>query len=321
MALPTLTKTWQFNVNQLIAYTGNLLDTNRLFHLTYKNTLTGFASSPWAMRYSCNSVTAGTPGDGVDRLTTAANFVFGNIGAAHSWYVLRQTGTGSNTELLVSLESASSNGQSAFIAMSPNAGFTGGSTTLKPTATDSVTMYSGTGWLINGTPTYRLHAQLSTDGQCTRIFNYDGGTTRNVLIIDKPYLPTAGWSNPVVGFAAVGSALLASYMCSPLGNLSANINGTPSLIMATSEGVASQLLSANTACLLANEISGEWPMFPAGIASITTGTRGRHGTFQDLWFGSNNVNSGDTYPNSPSNEFAQFSNLILPWNGSAVALS
>lgn len=89
MSLPSLAKTWQFNANNSIAAQGTALADNRRLWRTLKDALIGFATNPWVMRYSCNSVTAGTAGDGVDRLTADSNFVWANDTVAHTWYVLR----------------------------------------------------------------------------------------------------------------------------------------------------------------------------------------------------------------------------------------
>jgi len=71
---------------------------------------------------------------------------------------------------------------------------------------------------------------------------------------------------------------------------------------------------------MANEISGEWPMLPIGIAGVGAGARGRHGSIADLWIGSNGVASGDSYPVAQA-DFAQFGSLIVPWNRGAIHLS
>ena len=72
MALPTLEKTWQFNVNQAIATTGvvNTDAQNLLFRI--KQTLIGFSSNPWTVVRSSNSVTTGAS----DLWVAASNLIF-----------------------------------------------------------------------------------------------------------------------------------------------------------------------------------------------------------------------------------------------------
>jgi hypothetical protein len=73
---------------------------------------------------------------------------------------------------------------------------------------------------------------------------------------------------------------------------------------------------------IANELSGEWPLWPISIDCSTVGARGRLGTLVDIWMGSSAVASGDSYPaTGTTGQFAQFNNLVIPWNGGAVNLS
>jgi len=64
----------------------------------------------------------------------------------------------------------------------------------------------------------------------------------------------------------------------------------------------------------ANDIDSTYPIMPIGIYSRTAGNRGRHGFVYDLWWGLQNVADLETYGGSAL--FAQFSDLIFPWNGS-----
>lgn len=65
----------------------------------------------------------------------------------------------------------------------------------------------------------------------------------------------------------------------------------------------------------ANDFTGEWPMFPLGYFGVTSGARGRLGTATDLWLGNDGVGNCSAYPNDTSYQFAQYGNLILPWDG------
>ena len=153
------------------------------FIRTVKDALIAFASTPWTMRYSCNSVTAGAAGDGVDRITTNANLVWASAGSAHSWIVLRQTGIATNFELLLSCENAHASGTTLMIVVSPAAGFTGGTTTARPTATDEVVLNAAAvAWAASAVTALRWHLQQSTDGQCTRIITCAAGSIQSAQI-------------------------------------------------------------------------------------------------------------------------------------------
>src|SRR4051812_42695947 len=123
MALPSLTKTWNFLVNALIPATGSSLNDNRTLLKSIKDALKGSGTwtdsaganlggapaGAWTTRYWWDSVTAGTAGDGVDRWGAIGNLVWANAGSAHSWYALRQTGIATNFEVLFSCENANGN--------------------------------------------------------------------------------------------------------------------------------------------------------------------------------------------------------------------
>lgn len=317
MALPTLTKTWQFNVDNAIAAQGSALADNRRILRSIKDALIGFATNPWTMRYSCNSVTAGTAGDTTDRLTTDANFVWASAGTAHSWFVLRQTGVATNFEVCISCESVSTNGVQLAIVISPSAGFTGGTTTARPTATDEFVVLSGT-WTAQATDTASRWSVLqSTDGQCTRVWGAASGSINYVWILDKPANAVTGWSNPSCGWAFGATPTLNNFTAYNGKMRSGSTNGNVAM---GCETAGNAIIPSDTVIgTVANEIDGTWMALPIGISCNTVGIRGRHGTMQDLWFSQSPIPTGDTYPDV-TNQFVEVFPLILPWNGGPVHL-
>jgi hypothetical protein len=85
--------------------------------------------------YSCDATVAGTKGDGVNRWDSDADITGATPGTAHSWYVLLHTALGA---LCIDKDSAGDGGGGApgSVFWSPAAGFTGGTTLARPTATD-----------------------------------------------------------------------------------------------------------------------------------------------------------------------------------------
>jgi len=200
MALPTLTKTWQHNVNNAIAALGSALADNRRLLRSIKNALVGFGTNPWTVRYSSSSAVAGTAGDGVDRWSADSDLVWAAAASAHSWIVLRQTGIATNYEVCFSLEGASATGVAMLAVVSFSAGFTGGSTTARPTATDEQ-IFTLTNWSGNGADVAsRWSVMQSTDGQCTRVLVCISGSVTLYWIMDRPANPSTGWANPSVSF-------------------------------------------------------------------------------------------------------------------------
>lgn len=316
MALPTLVKTWQFNVNNVIATSGNVTTDNKALILAVKNGMLGFGSTPWTMRFSCNSVTAGTAGDGVDRWTTTANLVAAAAGIAHSWAVLRQAGTGANVEICIDLNNTTISNTA--LVFSFGAGFTGGSTTARPTATDEIVL-ALTSWpTVSGNN--RWHLIQSTDGALTRLFVSQGGTPLVNWIIDAVANGVTGWATPILmGINPTNtSPASAAIMFSNTGNYNirpASTNGAASFAC---EGNTSGTLIQVGAGSVANELDSNWPMLPLTVFGITGGMRGRLGTMIDLWAG--NAPNGSSYPTGVTNQFAQFGNLIVPWNGTVPTL-
>lgn len=310
MALPSLTKTWQFNVNNAQTAQGTALADNRLALFNIKTAMIGFGTQPWTVVSSSDSTASGN----TDKWVAATNLVWNTAGSAHSWIVLKQTGIGSNAQLLISCSASSGSGLNATIKFSPSVGFTGGTTTADPTATDAITFINGVAWTtINTDVALRWSVMQSTDGQCTRVFVFSGGTLTSFWMIEKFANATGGTpgaSNTGWGFATTLLSVVNTF------NGQTNQNGT------TAATIISYESASNIA--IASEVSGAWDMFPIGIVcTATAGCRGKLGTIQDAWFGSSGIALGDTYPatGSPLAQFVQFGLLILPWNNGAVNLT
>lgn len=125
----------------------------------------GLTLGLWSTYYSCDSVTAGTPGDGVDRWGSsfdAGKIVRGIAGAAHSWYVLQSPlMNGFNWYLLITFDTSNNANASFFIAKAP---FAGGTTTANPTSVDSWLVSFGTAINAGSTVSHRFNMALSSTG-------------------------------------------------------------------------------------------------------------------------------------------------------------
>jgi len=319
MALPTLSKTWQFNVNNQTTAQGTALADCRKTLRGIKDAMIGFATNPWTVRYSCDSVTAGTAGDGVDRWSADTNLVWANAGTAHSWIVLRQTGIGTTYELLISCENATPSNLTLLTSIS---GFSGGSTTARPTATDELTVASSVQWIAGTDVSNRWSVMQSTDGQCTRILVGYSGNFTTLIVLDKPNNPTTGWSTPnfsALYFASGGLNTNTTGVISATSPVArSRIGSTNGSVSLTIEGMGNNFSTDTAIGNIANEVDSSWDMWPLGIACITSGVRGRHGSLFDLWAVSTVRASGDMIPADGSNQFAVFGSFVLPWNGSAA---
>jgi hypothetical protein len=296
--------------------------------LNIKNTLLGFAT-PLVMDYSCNGVTAGTKGDGVDRIATTANIVRAAGASAHTWWVLKFPGIHANAEVLFDFNAAPGNGNLCTMSVSTSVGFTGGTTTAAPTASDSqIISANGNNFTaVASDIAIRWSVELSTDLQSMRVALAAIGNVMGIWMLDVPANPVTGWLNPwfsmvhngppTVGAGTGGITSMTTYIRS-------RVNGVNTSITFMCEGPSGNLLPADTNFgNIVNDVSGEWYLAPIGIAGYgTVGARGRHGSVVDAWFGSNSITTGDSYPSTgTTGQFAQFGNLVIPWNNGPVNLS
>lgn len=337
MTFPSLAKTWQFLPNYAIAATGTVLTTNRLILRTIKDILTNNAlgwvdstnspvtpSNMWTTRYSCDSVVAGTAGDGVDRWDSNTDLVFANAASAHSWYDFRNTAIDTSCELLLSCEGVAGNGQSLTLLLSPSAAFTSGTTTARPTATDEVTLISNTTWggSVSSDTGVKLHAMKSSDGQCWRIFCANGGQINTTIIIEKAAALHASWTHQAVGYgqgASANTSTITQALLNSAANFQARGASSMSLYLA---GMSANSSMVNATVTTANDLSSEWPFLAQQLFSITAANRGAHGYLNDVWYGSTTTASGSTCPTTGTqHQFVQFGSLIFPWCQVAAVMS
>lgn len=357
MALPTLDKTWFFNVNNKRATAANLSwHQNLMFAL--KNILinnspaiawTNAAGSPaapagiWTVDHSCDSTTAGTPADGVDRWVTAGNLVWDRPIDPHSWIVFNTGINGGSGQVLIDLDNNNSSSvnsvpESIRVSISPGGLYTGGTTTAAPTASDEVTeLTRGTtaGWWAGGqTGTgvdSAFHVLMSSDGAEMRIFMYRTNVCYSIWVIgEAKNLPSGVAAN------AYGS-IWSTTQNTPEeagethdqnnGWLHGNFNNARAqsgnlckivyLNYPSSSG--NQSLWANSIIPgIGDEVSdetvfGELSMWDTDSA----GARGPKGTMQDIWVVTNARANGDTFPADGSRQFHKVAaNVAVPWNGS-----
>lgn len=317
-SLPTKTKTWQYNVNQLIAPGAAILDTARLTMLAIVNSMLGFATEPWTVDYSCSSTVAGSAGDGINRWASVSNLVWGST--TRSWIVLKQSEL-AGAELCIDLSNATAS--SCTVAFSPGGLYTGGTTTARPTATDEVVLLSNTTWMPSTTNLGNVvHVQQSTDGKATRVLICQLGMCGTFFMMQEVADYSTGWTHPVVGTWTANNAAAAvdrtTYaVLNDLAALSARDNGTNFALFMATKGFISAMVGEQLNAV-ANEIDGTWPLTDIDVESTTSLKRGQHGYLDDLWFGSSNHLTGTAYPTGGTREFAQFGHLVTPWNGSTI---
>ncbi len=331
MALPPLSKTWQYDVNFTQSGTATARAQQSMHQI--KEALIGFATLPWTVAFSSDSVAAGTPGDGVDRWDATTDVVW--AAGDHSWMVLKQTGISSNFQVCWDMGSDISDIE---LVISPSAGFTGGSISARPTATDEQIIVSDKAWgrgdATISTDQIPLHCMMSDDGQVTRmIFNRDSAVS-GFISFEKAQNPVSGWTIPwfVIFSCEENSTPNESMTYARMRNDLAS-NAATTFIRAvmpnpterfenmrmSSDGFAT--VATGTAFTGSNDISSDFEMNPASICCTVRPNRGVHGQIADIWFVSTDPAIGDTFPDDSSEQFAVFDNMAIPWNGTTPVVT
>lgn len=321
MALPGLTKEWQFDLN-VNAAALNVGDQHLTLLLATVNSLIGFPLNPWEYVGDSDSADAGL--DGSQRWETIANLVNDEDGNAHSWCVLRNV---DGLELCIDLNDPDNKSRCSII-MSISEGFTGGTTTDRPTAVDEViccdkrTYADGydvsEGYTEASLPREALTLNVlhSTDGKNTMAFgcaptqSYRTWTQIAMLwIIGDVTAPCNGWDDPRIcvfrgrgrygreaenGAAAVDkeeifrvAGALTFHDDSrddyPIKGWGPEGQMDCLIISETCNGVRITELDRNDPSHSVCEISGEEPILCVGIFCVTDGMREKVGYITDFW--------------------------------------
>lgn len=328
--LPTLTKTWRFQVNQAAAAgaDGTAACQNLMFAI--KQSLigagawtdsAGAGAAPagnWVVDYSCDGVTAGAKGDGTDRWTVATKLVWAAVGVAHSWIVLKQTGIGATFEMLIDCTTGVA---VAYISTSIG-GFTGGTTLNRPTApADECILLNTAVWGgRNSATASTVHVFNSTDGACTRVFACRSGQIASFWMIDKPIEPATNWATPnvacVIGDSAAAPTTMTTY--GTFSNAPATYGRTTQNYAAYLGQEASNLAGTlGIAQTVANDLGGSWPIYPSYVYSLTPNSREQLGRLADFYWGSTALADSDYFPAAGPQQFVVFGDMIMPWNQTA----
>lgn len=321
MALPTVTKTYVYNVNNADTGAVTVDATYKNMWYAWKSALVG---GGWTVRSSSNASSASA-----SDLWTSPAAIIGPPGAglAHSWIVLRHPVCA--WDICLDFNTVGPLLYRGQVAVS-RGGYatTGLVTTSRPTTllSDEQVLLnnSSTDWCFgNNNPPYVWHYVRSTDGDVQRFMLYVADQAVFAMFFDVPqdYIPgwnTSGTPGAVMCLTAVGGVV--SNCISTV-----TYTGTPYVTrMGSGAGAAIGLYmsgdsyNGNLLCnglAIPNDVTGEYPFVSINYVSTTAPYRGKVASPYDLWFGVSNLVAGTTYPADTSRQFAQFGSLIIPWNG------
>lgn len=331
-AVPALSKAYEISVNNVVPTQAELaFHQEMLFGI--KEAMINFATLPWTVIASSDSLVA----DANDNWNVQADLVWAT--GAHSWIVL-QRGAGGG-QFLIDLDYSSTQPEKAQTRWSPSAGFTGGTTTVMPTATDEIDISTFNGisdeWSGNNSPTPPQnvwHFWHSTDGLVDRLAICHAGKAHSFWFFDEIKNPrTAHTNNPTaVGIAAQLSPTAAEFTSGSLRSA-----GTSSLLVTEKDGTGTRYRlgmlmlggSGSSSQPLMDDVSDtnvveEWDNQTYAdelhLFNIDTGSRGPKGSLYDCWFAQHQIAStGDTMPGSPTvREFVVMGPFVMPWTNDAT---
>ena len=364
MSLPVLSKNWNFLPNQLLTETlhGPI---RKALMFDIVNVMTGsaplsgdsFVASGggtagniqfWEVVSSSNGTAVAT---GSLNWSVASDCVWATKNNPHSWVVLKQSdffGAADHLEICINLSSNNDGAIGCYATRNDGVnfnGFSGGTTTNRPTAADgemliledgSTTANTG-GWMGSDGSTVdarRYSVSVSDDGYEWRISMFTGGVNVAMWVIGQPLNPptldvtgAAGWDFPVLA------------MVYALDNDTTNIFRISQLTSITSGKFPIAQLSAGEsykASMGGKSIGGDlWvTRQPAGgnafdarrdledmdVILLDSVYYGRMGWIKDFWWANGDDLTGDGYPADGTVKFAKVSEAVMPWIGDSTLL-
>lgn len=223
MPLPTLSKTYEFDINNAVSADGtqahgftDATNDRKELLLGIKNSLIsgGTFTVPWTVRASSNASAAGH--DNVDRWSTIADLRWTTgtsvtpPSGVHSWIILYHSVL--DIELLIDCANTINSDGSAMLAYISVQGFgaanggTDGTTTTRPFAVDEVELRNGfnnndgawSGGDTGGGRTWKWHVTASDDGEVWNVLIYQSNTLTAFWRYEIPRNPPGNWQSPVV---------------------------------------------------------------------------------------------------------------------------
>lgn len=311
--LPSLDKTYEFNVNHVLNDTRNWTYNIRQAAWEMKNSWLNWtvgAATCWGSSDKTNWSNTGT-----DYLVDWTKWLAGTPG---SWIVLNMFGGG---QLLMACGTSYDH---AYIQYSPGGLFTGGGATTLPTATDGYFWVNNNDWWFDAGTAQRngtIHFIHSTDGDVELVFLTDSAVVRCFMMFLRPQDTVDNWVTQHVSYCysySAGGRLTNAYLGQTQDVWKMR---TPSGIwvdsFATAQSVNREAITERAELSVVSWTGGV-PMSPMGFGSYIAGARGRHGWLPDIYQVHDTLNNGDTLeenPSSPTYSWAVFESLVVPWAG------
>jgi hypothetical protein len=319
MALPTPVRIYQTTHDTIATLADTAATAKRLIR-TLKNRLIGFGAAPLTAVSSSNAVTAGAG----DNWATDADIV-GQVGAnPHSWFVFGIPQIHANYQLLLDFNVSGAFNQSIRMYVSPTAGFTGGTISARPTATDEIQINTTQSFTLAANTQLQMYVYRATNGRGLRVLVFSAGLLIQMWIIDRPETPNTLWANPSIAYAqldvtgSVPTTLFNGAQPQFRGRGNTGVS-MPMSFMTWGGSNSSSMLTQEVPGL--DSYSGEYLLPRIRLLSKVAGNLGDMGVVDDIWLCTTNIPSGDTFPNDTSRTHIVASPLVMPHDGSVVLTS
>ena len=142
--------------------------------------------------------------DNIDRWLTVADVIYGM--GNHSWIVLEFPNVSPNGHFQVLLDWDVSYSYNMYMYISPSGSFFGGTSSVRPTASDEKAIMSNATWSSAADATTRTaYVCASTDGQCIRMHHGYNRLQNGCWAFERVKNPYAGWTEPWMVWSANGA--------------------------------------------------------------------------------------------------------------------
>ena len=282
------------------------------------------APAIWTVYYSSNGTAPGTgvAGDGVDHWVAYTDILWGSVAGANSWMVLYNATAG--IYWLISCENAASDSNTLDMWVSTDA-FVGGTSTARPTAPSEFNMLASAVWGSGGDAAIRFHVLMSDDGAATRVFTNYNTTMKGAWFVETMLDVSAGVQGNLfaAAYAKTGTNALDLNGLSQFAQIvGRTTGGKPIWGVLAGEGsrYAGNIQNGLSAVerTLWNDIAATNQAAPVGVmGTLATGarvTRGHVGSLVDLWWGSDFLSCGMSFPSGYERQIITQGPLLIPWN-------
>jgi len=246
---------------------------------------------------------------------TAASNVNWTISGEHGWIVLQNNAIATGFQILIDLTSSETATEFMDMWVSYASGFTGGSASARPSATDEWMSVNNAQWQSSAADNRGASCFLSSDGECSRIVTSWNSSNIKLWAFEKFASPNPIWVRPALAIAAqnADSGTLSSENI-PIETPVGVLNG---FFTSSSNGGGSGI---NTSFLDGVDVGGNWVAPPVGLASKQTSFSGLMARLFDLWFVPSSLADGDYVPSGGSRQYVVLDNLLMPSDGSVVTI-